>query len=76
MTKESRQRKAQKFCLLSPQPHHAEVVTVFLVDADSFSSGKILRLYLSSIGVTIAAGTSEILKNIIVSSSLKLRRER
>lgn len=27
----------------SPQPHHAEVVTVFLAGADSFSSGKILR---------------------------------
>jgi alkylation response protein AidB-like acyl-CoA dehydrogenase len=33
------------------------------------------HLYLSSIGVTIAAGTSEILKNIIISSGLKLPRE-
>jgi len=33
------------------------------------------HLYLSSIGVTIAAGTSEILKNIIASSGLKLPRE-
>lgn len=33
------------------------------------------HLYLSSIGVTIAAGTSEILKNIITSSGLKLPRE-
>ena len=33
------------------------------------------HLYLSSIGVTIAAGTSEILKNIIAGSGLKLPRE-
>jgi alkylation response protein AidB-like acyl-CoA dehydrogenase len=33
------------------------------------------HLYLSSIGVTIAAGTSEILKNIIAGSGLKLTRE-
>ena len=33
------------------------------------------HLYLSSIGITIAAGTSEILKNIIASSGLKLPRE-
>jgi alkylation response protein AidB-like acyl-CoA dehydrogenase len=32
-------------------------------------------LYLSSIGITTAAGTSEILKNIIASSGLKLPRE-
>jgi len=33
------------------------------------------HLYLSSIGITIAAGTSEILKNIIANSGLKLPRE-
>ena len=33
------------------------------------------HLYLSSIGITLAAGTSEILKNIIASSGLKLPRE-
>ena len=33
------------------------------------------HLYLSSIGVTIAAGTSEILKNIIANSGLRLPRE-
>ena len=33
------------------------------------------HLYLSSIGITIAAGTSEILKNIIAGSGLELPRE-
>ncbi|MDH5365266.1 MAG: acyl-CoA dehydrogenase family protein, partial [Dehalococcoidia bacterium] len=33
------------------------------------------HLYLSSVGATIAAGTSEILKNIIANSGLRLPRE-
>jgi alkylation response protein AidB-like acyl-CoA dehydrogenase len=44
-------------------------------DSKAPLQGWFKHLYLSSIGVTIAAGTSEILKNIIAGSGLKLPRE-